>query len=64
MQYKKPENFTHFGAKSNLKRRSQGTTFAACQISGGFHRERRMLKAPALGVRRPISGLGSPAASY
>ncbi|OVZ95612.1 hypothetical protein EQP49_21945 [Yersinia sp. 2105 StPb PI] len=32
MQYKKPENFTHFGAKSNLKRRFLCARFVMSQI--------------------------------
>nr|CEK26598.1 hypothetical protein CSF007_4115 [Yersinia ruckeri] len=46
MQYKKPENFTHFGAKSNLKRRFLSATFTMSPIFIVYRRFRREIDHP------------------
>ncbi|PNM24839.1 hypothetical protein A6J66_011970 [Yersinia enterocolitica] len=41
MQYKKPENFTHFGAKSNLKRRFLCASFGMSTVFFVYRRFQR-----------------------
>ncbi|ATM84807.1 hypothetical protein CS535_09900 [Yersinia massiliensis] len=67
MQYKKPENFTHFGAKSNLKRRFLRASFVMSTIFFVYHCFQREIFAHITLVdpqsNITLSGLGNPVAS-